>query len=1077
MKKLALLCCLVACLITLTGCPGWEKLFGGSEEEKNSPPVADIVVDGSVSVTAGQSISFSGESSYDSDGSVETFYWNFNDGITSSAVTADHSFMAAGTYDVSLTVTDNKGESHTATITITVTPTATNQAPTAVLSVTPSQNNMVNDTLTFSSSGSTDSDGTIASYEWNFGDGSVGAEPNPTHVYTAAGTFNVSLTITDDDGVADIAAISVIVSGPGNQAPSAVAVVDPTDGININDILTFSSSGSTDSDGTISTYLWDFDDDFTSSDQNPTHTYTAGGTYTISLTVTDNEGAAGSTTFIVTVNRPPTATASADPTMGIAVGDAVNFSSIGSSDLDGTIDAYLWDFGDGSTSDAANPTHSYTTGGTYDVILTVTNNGDASGTDTIQVIVTIAPMAVAGVTPDSGVQIDQQLTFSSGGSSDSDGTIATYHWDFGDGSTSDAANPTHSYDSGGTYDVTLTVTDDNGATGTATLTVSVNSPPTVSASVDPSPGIGTGDYLNFSSSGTTDPDGTIASYSWDFDDGGTSMEANPTHGYSTAGDYTVTLTVTDDEDASGSDTISISVTDGPVAVASVSSFSDIHSTYQLQWQMIDFSSSGSNDPDGGILTYLWNFDDLNTSSKANPQQEFYSTGDYNVVLTVTDDEGASDTANLTIHVIDPTEIAVNGSVQGTIEPNNELDWYFFHGASDTEYQIATFDAYTANDVEDTIVYLYKYTYDNISDWETWELFEINNNDDKPGDKFSMINLYSSSDTDYYLYVRSAGYNYSGDYRISVTEGFNNWIYDVGDPPGSPEILTPDGTAESGTVAGGGTVYYSFTASSGIPHQIIVNPTFGYPELLVYTSGESSSGIYQHTYSTNTTIVLSEESTGTYYMAVHDAYSGSNFSILVTSDYTVPDVVGTWEISADWSSFGLVEHSVTFYEDNTWIDDGGLDGDWTLGASGAIDWDDIDDQHTFTGSLSTTTTMAGTAEDGETPQTATWTSTKTDIIYPSTILGVWIIEDDTMFWDKDSYPVEFHLNGTVTTTYESLGSGTWELIGNILIWEIFDYLNIEREYIATVTSHLDMSDGTYDIYDLVFTYDVPFTAHR
>jgi len=127
------------------------------------------------------------------------------------------------------------------------------------------------------------------------------------------------------------------------------------------------------------------------------------------------------------------------------------------------------------------------------------------------------------------------------GSFDPDGTIVNYHWDFGDGTETDGFAPTHTYTEPGSYEVTLTVTDDQGATDSDTVTVVATSePPTAVASVDCT-------YLecSFTASGSFDPDGSIVSYDWDFGDGSAADGLAPTHTYSSEASYTATLTVTD----------------------------------------------------------------------------------------------------------------------------------------------------------------------------------------------------------------------------------------------------------------------------------------------------------------------------------------------------------------------------------------------------------------------------------------------------------------------------------------------------------------------------------------------------
>ncbi|MCB1877151.1 MAG: PKD domain-containing protein [Chromatiales bacterium] len=174
--------------------------------------------------------------------------------------------------------------------------------------------------------------------------------------------------------------------------------------------------------------------------------------------------------------------------------------------------------------------------------------------------------------------VGESISFDSEGSNDPDGEIVDYSWDFGDGASSNEDNPSHTYSAGGTYTVTLTVTDNDGATGSDSTTATVSGPPaqnqapTANAN-GPYSGT-TGVAVSFSSAGSADSDGTIASYSWDFGDGATSNQANPGHAYSAAGSYVVTLTVTDNDGASDSDSTSANITDTPpVADVSINSVS------------------------------------------------------------------------------------------------------------------------------------------------------------------------------------------------------------------------------------------------------------------------------------------------------------------------------------------------------------------------------------------------------------------------------------------------------------------------------------------------------------------------
>jgi PKD repeat protein len=206
----------------------------------------------------------------------------------------------------------------------------------------------------------------------------------------------------------------------------------------------------------------------------------------------------------------------------------------------GDISGWSWDFGDGNSSTEQNPSHTYSEAGTYTVSLTVTGDGGTdTETKTDYITVTIpAPVAAFTsnkTTGDAPLEIDF--------TDNSSGDISGWSWDFGDGNTSTEQNPSHTYSEAGTYTVSLTVTGDGGPdteTKTEYITVTVP-PPDADFIADTTSG-----YLQLTVNFTDSSTGHISSWLWDFGDEQTSTEQNPTHTYTDAGTYTVSLTVTGD---------------------------------------------------------------------------------------------------------------------------------------------------------------------------------------------------------------------------------------------------------------------------------------------------------------------------------------------------------------------------------------------------------------------------------------------------------------------------------------------------------------------------------------------------
>jgi PKD repeat protein len=379
----------------------------------------------------------------ESSGTITSWAWDFGDGGTSSEQDPIHVYLAPGIYDVTLTVTGPGGSD---TITRTGFITVSESPPVAEFSGSPTSGSATL-TVVFIDA----STGPPTSWAWDFGDGQTSTLQNPGVTYAVPGTFTVSLTASNGVGADTETKIDyVVVTVP---PPLAEFSGSPTIG-SAPLMVVFTDASS----GLPTSWAWDFGDGQISTLQNPSVTYTAPGTYTVSLTASNSSGADAEikVDYVAVSAAPPAAEFSGSPTSGLTP-LSVSFTDLSTGD----VTSWLWDFGDGGTSALASPSHDYVLAGTYDVTLTATGPGGSDAETKLGYIVVqdpLPPAAEFSGSPTSG------LTPLSVSFTDlSTGDVTSWLWDFGDGGTSALASPSHDYVLAGTYDVTLTATGPGGS--------------------------------------------------------------------------------------------------------------------------------------------------------------------------------------------------------------------------------------------------------------------------------------------------------------------------------------------------------------------------------------------------------------------------------------------------------------------------------------------------------------------------------------------------------------------------------------------------------------------------------------
>jgi len=375
------------------------------------------------------------------------------------------------------------------------------------------------------------------------------------------------------------------------------------------------------STGTVTSWLWNFGDGNTATAQNPMHTYSVAGTYTVTLTVS---GADGSDDIIQTdliyADGAPAVGFTASVTSGLAP-LSVDFSDTSS----GYVTSWSWFLGDGNSSTDQNPSHTYFLPGTYFVQLTVDG---PCGSD---VEMKLGYIEVYGpVTADFTADVTTGCSPLTVNFTDtSAGSPTTWLWDFGDGQTDTLQNPTHVFSGPGPYDVTLTATGPGGSDDEAKASFISLTPGTTAAfSASDSSGIAP---LSVT---FTDASVNATGWTWDFGDGGTDLVQNPVHEYTTAGVYTVTLIATGDCEPDTlvlTDLITVTTPSAPVTAFSatpVSGCGPLEVTF-------------TDETTGDVTSWLWNFGDGTTSAVQNPVHSYGAPGLYTVTLLATGPGGST----------------------------------------------------------------------------------------------------------------------------------------------------------------------------------------------------------------------------------------------------------------------------------------------------------------------------------------------------------------------------------------------------------------------------------------------------
>jgi len=590
-----------------------------------------------------------------SSSNAATYTWDFGDGSSSTLANPTHTYIDPGVYNVKLIATSTYGcqniEIKSSYITI-------NAQPQAQFAANTTSACDINTVFNFSAS----TPG-ITSWFWDLGDGQTSTQQNPSHQYSNAGNYNVSLIVTNANGCSDTLSRPNYINIGSTLVPSFT--MSDTAGCNplpINFNCTVPNATS---------WSWNFGDGTTATNQNPSHTYTVPGSYSITLTVTTQSGCNGTVTVpnFVVVDQLPIPNFSVVRDSGCApyTPQMINLSTGAST--------YNWAFGNGASSTATNGTTTFTQGGYFSVTLTaISPNGCPASLTKVQYIKVFAPGAGFQGTPKIGCPgMTVQFTNTSAQTN-----LVSYFWTFGDGTTSTLQNPSHTYNSIGNFPVSLVVQNSFGCRDTVYRAnyITVVSPIT-NYTVPDTVKICLGDPHVF-----VDPTTGSNLWNWNFGDGGTSHTQNPSHTYNTLGNFTVTLNTS----MAGGCTQNFNPYAYVLVIPYVKKPINMNLAGPCKPYTVNFSTATTN-----VVSYTWSFGDGATSTLAAPTHIYQNAGTYNVSLTLVVGQGCITQVDTTITLghTNPTQVStysecVNNNLLFSVTdslPFVSAVWHFADGTT------------------------------------------------------------------------------------------------------------------------------------------------------------------------------------------------------------------------------------------------------------------------------------------------------------------------------------------------------------------------------------------------------------
>lgn len=561
-------------------------------------------------------VQFTNTSTIPPGNTIVSYTWNLGNGVTSNQVNPTNTYTSQGPFTITLGATSDQGCSSSATNTLGIYP-----PPVVTFSA---DNVCFGDNTQFTNT-TTIPSGTLVAFDWDFGDGTVSTNPNPVHTFTAPGPYVISFSATSNHYcvTSDIKTITIHPLPVPGFISSSVC---------LNTATSFTNNSSIPFPYTIPSYSWNFGNGATSTATNPVFTYSTAGTHPGTLTAVSNMGCISSTVTNITVYPLPNISFSPP---SACVNTAIQFTNTSQVAAPSSIASFSWNFGNGITTNSANPIYSYTTPATYTIVLQAITNHNCSAIATTSLDIYPEPVASFSV---SNHCFGSTTTFTNTSSIQNPDNIPFYNWNFGNGQTSSQINPSVTYTGSGTYTIDLLATSNHGCTNSTSRTVTIHPLPMIGlTSTSVCPGVAN----SFNASFSITP-GSVTSYTWSFGDGSQIANViNPNHAYVSSGNYTTVLTAISDQNCVNSNTMLTVVYPSP------------NITFSPPGACVGTAISFTNTSTiayGSINSYTWNFGNGNISNSVNPTYSYPASGNYVVILGATSNFGCVTTNTVSLPI-------------------------------------------------------------------------------------------------------------------------------------------------------------------------------------------------------------------------------------------------------------------------------------------------------------------------------------------------------------------------------------------------------------------------------------------